>query len=182
MTSTLKGLTLGVVLAVSAAALSGCGLLIHEAAISGVPTYQEVTTKWERLSGDNGRLIVFYPRLAFGGFALVGVGGSADVIVTVDSKWRTNLTDQTFAFIDLPPGQHEASYFRALLQSKPSITFQVSAGHVTYIEVISENVGKNDWKVVDEPRALELLRSTYHNGKVIRTFDKEDRPIPSFRL
>jgi hypothetical protein len=109
------------------------------------------------------------------------MGGDAAIFVTIDDNFRTTLGDETFGFIDLPVGQHKATFApRGLLARSASAQFPIARGATTYLKVVSEQVGENQFRILDESTADGLLRAARHIYKEAVPLDQQDRMIPTF--
>src|SRR5262249_2822951 len=100
--------------------LGGCTAIVHDAVVGSFPDYAATMKSAPPLQPNNGRLIIFYPRLPMAGFnpvPLTGPGGFGIVTVLVDRAEKTSVGDQTFVFIDLPSGSHTISHTRGGLLS-----------------------------------------------------------------
>jgi hypothetical protein len=156
----------------------GCTAVVHNIVANTLPTFEETKAKWQKIPDGRGRLVIVYPRLPMEG---LGMGGDAAIFVTIDDNFRTTLGDETFGFIDLPVGQHKATFApRGLLARSASAQFPIARGATTYLKVVSEQVGENQFRILDESTADGLLRAARHIYKEAVPLDQQDRMIPTF--
>jgi hypothetical protein len=152
--------------------LGGCTPPVPHVA-ANTPMFGETKAKWQKIPDGRGRLVIVYPRLPLEG---LGMNRDAAVFVAVDDSLKTILDDETFAFIDLPVGQHAASLTpRRFMNISTTVQFSINRGAMTYLKVVSEQLGDIEFKVIDEKTANELLRSTRHMYTEALPFDQQTR-------
>jgi hypothetical protein len=147
--------------------LGGCTAIMHDVVVNSFPDYATTMKNAPPLSANNGRIIIFYPRLPMAGFnpvPLTGPGGFGIVTVLVDMTEKTSVGDQTFVFIDLPAGSHTISHTRGgLLADTYDASIDLKAGETKFVQVVSEQFEKGPAKAISPAQAQQMLANMHHN-------------------
>jgi hypothetical protein len=153
----------------------GCMAIVHDAVVSSQPTYQAIEASWPQLEPGLGRVVIYFPRLPAAGFNPIGpVGGWMDLEVKIDGKLTTMITDQSFVFVDLAPGSHSISHLGHFWVNY-SMSFEVKAGELAYIEIQRTQFESKEPKVADPKEAKNKLAKIHHQFSNSRPFNQQSR-------
>jgi hypothetical protein len=179
-------ISVGLILA--AGFLAGCTAVVHNVAVSQLPTYSATSAAWAKLAPGQGRLVVLYPKLPAGGFGgpFSGAGGGEGLVrLSIDNKYTTIVADEVFVFIDLPPGAHTAStkLFGAGLvmdaaDEPKKVAFSLAPGETKYLKVVSVQYSRGPPEILSQGEAESLLASIRHKFQSPLPFDKQNEPPP----
>lgn len=152
--------------------LAGCGAMIHNAVLKSATSFNDVEQKWPPIKKNEGRVVVYYPRLPAAGFSIVGGGGYDSRRVTVDNKYKASLMDQTFMFIDLDVGKHSVIY-KGHMYKKKKIDFDLSEDEIKFIKITWTQTKSPPPEIVPEKKARKELLNIKHNFKKPVPFDSQ---------
>ncbi len=147
--------------------LSGCGLMMHEMMTSSLPTFEATEKMWPALHPNEGRVVVYWPRLPAGGMSIFAPGGGAIAPVYLDDGQPISINDETFLFADLSPGRHKVEFKLAALRPRTSVSLDVKAGTYTYVKLGANQFLDSGPVVVDAETARRDLQSLKHHRKEI---------------
>jgi hypothetical protein len=128
------------------------------------------------LSPNDGRIIIFYPRLPMAGFNPIpfsGAGGAASVAILVDNTYKTTLLDQTFVFIDLPAGSHTLTQPRGWFSEDYNTPISLEAGDTKFVELVAEQFKTGPPAIVPPNQATEMLTDIHHGFKKPLPFNRQ---------
>lgn len=149
-----------------AAHLTGCIALIHNAVVSSYPTFEQTQKSWPSLAKGTGRVVIYWPRLAAGGFSPLGPGGMGHVEVTLDGQKSQSflLMDQTFVFTHLAAGKHTVTVTKGFLFGPVDTTFEVLEGETTYLAIQASNqMSLKPTRIVEPTEAAKALADIRHS-------------------
>jgi hypothetical protein len=146
--------------------------MIGDVVAATYPTFAEVTEEWPELPIDHGRVVIYFPRQGLKSFNPYpfGIGGFVTISVSVDDILKTSLGDRTFVFADLTAGKHVVKFIGPGLRGDSTISIDVSAGDVLFIEVDQNYVANNTPHVVPKEHAMNALYTLHHNYRLSQPF------------
>ena len=157
-------------------ALTGCTALVHNAVVNSYPTYQETEASWPPLKTNESRLLVYWPRLPAQGLNPVGPGGFGAIRLVIDDRYSTTVGDQTFVFVDLPPGDHEVTAKTGgFLGTSKTLNVQLNPGQIIYLEVETSQIANKPPRVAAEEEARAALPKIHHNYKNALPFNQQPK-------
>jgi hypothetical protein len=179
---------LSAILILSAALLTACAAVIHNVAVSQLPTYSATAAAWGKPAPGQGRVVVLYPKLPLAGVGgpLSGAGGGEGLVrLNVDDTYTTIVADEVFVFIDLPAGPHTAStklFGAGLLMDAADepkkISFSLAPGETKYLKVVSVQYARGAPEILRQGEAESLLAAIRHKFATPLAFDKQNEPPP----
>jgi len=137
---------------------AGCAMWIADMAVSGAPTFQDVSKACPEIKDGHGRIFIYFPRQGLKTFSPIGVGGFVIAYTTIDEDLKIRLMDRTFVFADLEEGKHIITCNGNYKWSEDHVLeVDVVSGSVLYIELNKNSMENTPPRIVDETEALEAL-------------------------
>lgn len=159
--------------------LIGCTAMIHNMVVSSYPTFEDTESSWPSITGNNGRLLVYWPRLPLGGF---GKGGMASLKLTIDGEKSKSgsIGDQTFVFIDLKEGAHTVELSQPgpfFTTHKNTISVNIKQEEIVFLKIKPQSFDRKAERaeVVDSSEARDSLKDIYHNYKIPAAFNEQPK-------
>lgn len=171
--------------------LTGCVMMIVDAAKTAWPLYDEVAKQWSPIPAGRGRVVIYWPAQSFGEAVKDSVFVNATV--QIDDGQKIPLLTGSFIFGDLSAGEHNFKLLGAVFKNKAlrglggvkqevfeDLSTDIPEATTTYLRIAYKTPTNPlaDWgpedlnfSAVSPAVALQELAGTRHNYKNPRPFD-----------